>query len=87
NGLEVAGRGGDKTIFFVLGKQPRGQFPLGWDLALLGMCVGERRLINVPPAMGYGMQGIAQRGIPPGATLVYDVQLVGINGVNMCIGG
>eukprot|EP00752_Nemacystus_decipiens_P008970 g8008.t1 len=85
NGQEVAGRAGDKTLFFVLGKQPKGQFPPGWDLLLVGMCVGERRLISVPPLLGYGAQGLPRRGVPPNATLLYDVKLIGVNAVNMCV--
>lgn len=85
NGREVVGRGGDTTLFFVLGKQPKGQFPPGWDSLLLGMCVEERRVISVPPILGYGERGMARRGIPPDATLLYDVKLVGVNGVNTCV--
>lgn len=80
----MVGRGGDKTLFFVLGKQPKGQFPPGWDLLLVGMCVGETRVISVPPILGYGDKGMPQRGVPPNATLLYDVKLIGVNGVNMC---
>ncbi|CAM9206481.1 unnamed protein product, partial [Hapterophycus canaliculatus] len=85
NGREVVGRAGDKTLYFVLGKQPKGQFPPGWDLLLMGMCVGESRVISVPPLLGYGAQGMPRRGVPPNATLLYDVKLIGVNGVNMCV--
>ncbi|CAM9420380.1 unnamed protein product [Ectocarpus sp. 8 AP-2014] len=85
NGREVVGRAGDTTLFFVLGKQPKGQFPPGWDLLLIGMCVGETRLLSVPPLLGYGAQGMPKRGVPANATLLYDVKLIGVNGVNMCV--
>lgn len=85
DGREIAGRGGDKTIYFVLGRQPKGQFPPGWDLTLQGMCVGEVRVISVPPAAAYGSKGVPARGIPPDATLKYEVRLVGVNGVNTCV--
>lgn len=85
NGKELPGRAGDKTLFFVLGKQPRGQFPPGWDLLLIDMCVGETRVISVPPVLGYGSRGFPRRGVPPDATLLYDVKLIGVNGVNMCL--
>ena len=39
NGEGVPGRGNDVSLFFVLGKQPFGQFPPGWDVGLEGMCV------------------------------------------------
>ncbi|CAM9755220.1 unnamed protein product [Chrysoparadoxa australica] len=80
----VAGRGGDRTLYFVLGQQPVGQFPPGWDVGLQGMCQGERRIVTIPPVLAYGARGLPKRGIPPNATLVYDVELVSVNGVNLC---
>ena len=80
DGKAIPGRGDDTSLFFVLGKQPFGQFPAGWDAGLEGICVGERRRIIVPPVLAYGSQGIPRRGIPPNATLQYDVSLISING-------
>jgi len=81
NGEGIAGRGNDVSIFFVLGKQPFGQFPPGWDVGLSGICVGERRRLLVPPVLAYGSKGLPRRGIPPNATLQYDVTLVSLNGL------
>lgn len=81
NGNTVPGRGNDISIYFVLGKQPFGQFPPGWDVGLSGMCVGERRRLIIPPVLAYGATGIPQRGVPPNATLQYDVTLVSLNGL------
>lgn len=39
NGKGIPGRGNDISLYFVLGKQPFGQFPPGWDVGLEGMCV------------------------------------------------
>jgi FKBP-type peptidyl-prolyl cis-trans isomerase len=78
----IPGRGNDVTIYFVLGKQPFGQFPPGWDVGLVGMCVQERRRILIPPVLGYGSTGVPKRGIPPDATLQYDVTLVSVNGLS-----
>jgi hypothetical protein len=81
DGKGIPGRGNDVTTFFVLGRQPFGQFPPGWDVGLTGMCVGERRRLLVPPALGYGATGVPRRRIPPNATLQYDVTLVSLNGL------
>lgn len=80
NGSGIPGRGNDTTVYFVLGNQPRGQFPPSWDVGLEGICVGERRRLVVPPVLGFGKEGVPRRGIPPNATLQYDVTLVSLNG-------
>lgn len=46
-------------------------------LGLLGMCEGDRRRLTIPSDIGYGEQG-AWPDIPPGATLVFDVELLKI---------
>ena len=81
NGKGIPGRGDDVSLFFVLGKQPFGQFPPSWDVGMAGMCVGERRRLEVPPVLAYGSKGLSRRGIPPDATLQYDVTLVSLNGL------
>jgi peptidylprolyl isomerase len=49
----------------------------GWDQGMVGMQVGGRRQLIIPPALGYGDQG-AGADIPPGATLIFVVDLVKI---------
>ena len=51
----------------------------GWDEGLLGMCIGEKRTLILPPEYGYGEHG-AGRDIPGGATLNFDVELLKIKG-------
>ena len=81
NNNGIPGRGNDVSLFFVLGKQPFGQFPPGWDVGLYGICVGERRRLIIPPVLAYGSTGLPRRGIPPNSTLQYDVTLVSLNGL------
>jgi peptidylprolyl isomerase len=49
----------------------------GWDQGLVGMKAGGRRQLVIPPQLGYGDQG-AGADIPPGATLIFVVDLVKI---------
>lgn len=52
-----------------------GQVIKGWEEGVLGMCVGEKRKLIVPPEMGYGDQGAGEI-IPGGATLHFDIELL-----------
>ncbi len=55
----------------------QGRVIQGWEKGLLGMKVGEKRKITIPPEMGYGSSGVGGV-IPPNATLIFEVELFGI---------
>ncbi|CAD6504842.1 BgTH12-00344 [Blumeria graminis f. sp. triticale] len=65
-----------KPLDFVVGE---GHVIQGWDQNLLGMCIGDKRTLTIPPEFGYGDAKIGP--IPASSTLVFTTELVGIQGV------
>lgn len=64
---------------FTLGE---GRVIQGWDVGVVGMRVGEVRELTIAPEMGYGARG-AGALIPPGATLVFVVELADLKGLEL----
>ena len=81
--VQYTGKLQDGTVFDTsVGKTPI-QFPLGqgyvipgWEQGLLGMKVGGKRLLIIPPGMAYGDR--ANGTIPANSTLIFEVELVGV---------
>jgi FKBP-type peptidyl-prolyl cis-trans isomerase len=63
-----------KGFQFTLGK---GEVIKGWDQGVAGMRIGELRKLTIPPEMAYGTRGFPPV-IPPGATLVFEVELLSV---------
>ena len=84
--VHYTGRLEDGTVFdssiprgepfsFTLGQ---GRVIKGWERGILGMLVGETRVLTIPSELGYGANGAGEL-IPPDATLIFEVELLDVN--------
>jgi len=64
-----------KPFDFTIGN---GEVIKGWEEGVAGMRVGGKRQLRIPPDLGYGADGTPDGSIPPNATLIFDVHLLGV---------
>jgi FKBP-type peptidyl-prolyl cis-trans isomerase len=64
-----------KPFDFTIGN---GEVIKGWEEGVSGMKVGGKRQLRIPPDLAYGAEGTPGGPIPPNATLIFDVQLLGV---------
>lgn len=63
----------DKPYRFTVGM---GDVIAGWDQGIMGMCEGGKRILVVPPALGYGSRSLDD--VPPNSTLLFSIELVSV---------
>lgn len=73
--FDASSKHGNQPFSFTIGAQ---QVIQGWDLGVVGMKVGGKRDLTIPPELGYGAAGAGSGIIPPNATLHFTIELLSI---------
>ena len=73
--FDASERHGDQPFVFMLGN---GDVIQGWDQGIAGMKVGGKRRLIIPPSLAYGERDLGI--IPANSTLIFDVELLAVNG-------
>lgn len=73
DGTEFESSKGGRPLSFRIGT---GTAIKGWDQGVVGMKVGGKRKLVIPPDLAYGSKGSPSGKVPPGATLTFEVELV-----------
>ncbi len=74
--FDASSKHGNQPFSFTVGA---GQVIKGWDLGLVGMKVGGKRELVIPPELGYGASGAGSGAIPPNATLHFTIELLSVS--------
>ncbi|KAJ1963004.1 FK506-binding protein 2B [Dipsacomyces acuminosporus] len=74
--IKTKGRKAMSPLVFKVGT---GRVIRGWDEGLMTMVQGEKARLTIQPEWAYGKQGVPDAGIPPHATLIFDVELVSVD--------
>jgi FKBP-type peptidyl-prolyl cis-trans isomerase len=72
--FDASSKHNNQPFSFTLGA---GQVIEGWDIGVVGMKVGGKRELTIPPELGYGARG-AGNTIPPNATLHFSIELLSV---------
>jgi FKBP-type peptidyl-prolyl cis-trans isomerase len=79
NGKQFDSSVGREPFKFTLGA---GEVIKGWDQGIAGMKPGGKRILTIPPSLGYGAQG-SGNVIPPNSTLIFEVTLLTIDAITV----
>ncbi len=75
--FDASANHGNQGFSFVVGANPP-QVIEGWNEGIIGMKIGGKRKLVIPPSLGYGSQDVGNGLIPPNSTLIFEVELLSV---------